>query len=344
MSHLVRLVDDLLDISRITQDKLELQTARVALADVLDPAIEACRPLVDEARHVLELRLPAETIWLEADAVRLTQVFGNLLHNAVKYTPAGGRIVVEVTRDGGSVRVFVRDSGVGLAPGTAPRIFDLFAQGAAPPDHVHGGLGIVLSLVRRLVEMHGGRVDASSDGPGRGSEFVVRLPVADAPATHAAGPREVARAADTPHLADAGGADVRAPRRRRVLVVDDNHDAAESLAMLLEIDGYVLRLAHDGLEALTTCEEFRPDAILLDLGLPRLGGVEVARRIRAAAWGRDVLLIALTGWGQDEDRRESQEAGFDHHLVKPADHATLLRLLNGTGCGTHGGHDAARPA
>ena len=354
VAHLVRLVDDLLDISRITQDKLELKTARVTLAQVLDPALEACRPLADAARHALEVDVPADAIWLEGDAVRLTQVFGNLLHNAVKYTPPGGRIVLEARRDGASVRVAVRDSGVGIAPETAPRIFDLFAQAAPAAEHVHGGLGIGLSLTRRIAEMHGGRVDVSSDGPGRGSEFVVRLPVAEAPATDG----DLAQERRTLPDGDCAAPDQRAASgarsasdapsaspARRVLVVDDNRDAAEALALLLEIGGHHTRLAHDGFEALAACETFRPDAVLLDLGLPRLGGIEAARRIRAADWGRDVLLIALTGWGQERDRRASLEAGFDHHLVKPADHEAVLRLLDGGGRGpAHGGHGAPRPA
>jgi signal transduction histidine kinase/ActR/RegA family two-component response regulator len=347
--HLVRLVDDLLDISRITRDKLELQTARVTLADVLEPALEACRPLAAAARHALSLQLPAETIWLQADTVRLTQVFSNLLHNAVKYTPPGGRITLSAARDGDVVRVAVRDSGIGIAPGMAPQLFELFAQAPAP-EHVHGGLGIGLSLVRRLVEMHGGRVDASSEGPGRGSEFVVCLPVAEAPAdvaaTRASGTTAAAVAtppADTiAHGGDGGPRD--ADGGRRILVVDDNRDAAESLAMLLELSGYATRVVHDGLAALTAAEEMRPDVILLDLGLPRLDGIEVARRLRASECGRNVLLIALTGWGQDDDRRKSSEAGFDHHLVKPVDHETLLALLEGAETRTPGGQESARTA
>ncbi len=360
VAHLVRLVDDLLDISRITQDKLELKSARVTLAQVLDPALESCRPLADAARHALEVDVPADAIRLEGDAVRLTQVFSNLLHNAVKYTPPGGRIVLEARRDGAALRVAVRDSGVGIAPETAPHIFDLFAQAAPAPDHVHGGLGIGLSLTRRIVEMHGGRVDVSSDGPGHGSEFVVRLPVAEASAADgdvaherralpdgdcaAPGQRAASDSAATSGVRAASAAPS-APAARRVLVVDDNRDAAEALALLLEIGGHQTRLAHDGFEALAACETFRPDAVLLDLGLPRLGGIEAARRIRAADWGRDVLLIALTGWGQEGDRRASLEAGFDHHLVKPADHEAVLRLLDGGGRGpAHGGHGAPRPA
>jgi PAS domain S-box-containing protein len=363
VSHLVRLVDDLLDISRITRDKLELQTARVTLAEVLEPALEACRPLADAAQHTLSLQLAPEPIWLEADPVRLTQVFSNLLHNAVKYTPPGGRITLTVTRDGEQARVAVQDSGIGIAPGMAPQLFELFAQAPAP-EHVHGGLGIGLSLVRRLVEMHGGRVEASSDGPGQGSEFVVWLPVAAAPVSvNDAAPvsHTVAAPAAAPHAdaiadhADDRGDDRRAhdapraaagatPARRRILVVDDNRDAAESLAMLLELGGDETRVVHDGLAALDAAEEMRPDVVLLDLGLPRLDGIEVARRLRATEACRHVLLIALTGWGQDDDRRKSSAAGFDHHLVKPVDHETLLALLDGADARRLGGQDRARTA
>jgi PAS domain S-box-containing protein len=312
MSHLERLVDDLLDVSRITRDKLELRAARVELASVIHQAVEACRPLADVRGQVLEVTLPGEPIYLHADAVRLAQVFSNLLSNACRYTDPGGQIWLTARRDGDWVEVRVRDTGLGIAAEMLPRVFDMFAQAHPASAHLQGGgLGIGLTLVRRLVEMHGGRVEAFSAGLQRGSEFVVRLPAFAAPAV-------------APPPAAASTA---APTRRRVLVVDDNLDAAESLAMLLELGGHETRMAHDGEEAIAAAAAFRPDVVLLDIGLPKLSGHEAARRIRAEPWGRSLLLVALTGWGQAPDRRKSDEAGFDHHLVKPVDAERLDALF-----------------
>jgi PAS domain S-box-containing protein len=314
LRNLERLVDDLLDISRITQDKLELRRQRVELAPLVQQAVEACRPLADAAGHRLSIDLPPEPIPLDADSVRLTQVFSNLLNNACKYTPPGGTIAIAALRDGNETIVTVKDSGIGIAPDVLPRIFDMFAQ-AAPGGHAaQSGLGIGLTLVRRLVEMHGGQIEGKSEGLGRGSEFVVRLPLAMS---------DVQPAANT-----VGGDHPELPKNgRRILVVDDNRDAARTLAMLLKLSGHETHLAYDGEEAVEASARLQPDIVLLDIGLPKLSGHEVARRIRRQPHGSTMMLVALTGWGQEEDRRKSSEAGFDHHLVKPVNVEALTRLL-----------------
>jgi PAS domain S-box-containing protein len=315
LAHLERLVDDLLDVARISNDRLALRRERIELAPVIEQAVEGCRPLVAAAGLELRVDVPSEPIALDADAIRLGQVFSNLLHNACKYTEAGGKLTLEVSRDGDAAVVCVRDTGRGIPPEMQSRIFDMFTQVEPSSDQTQSGLGIGLTLVRRLVELHGGSVGVRSAGAGRGSEFVVRLPLVRGPAVEAADAPPAARA----------GAVTAAPRR--VLVVDDNADAAESLATLLRLCGHETALVHDGEAAIEAAEKFRPDLVLLDLGLPNLNGHDVARRIREQPWGRDMVLVALTGWGQESDRRKSREVGFDHHLVKPVEFAVLTELL-----------------
>jgi PAS domain S-box-containing protein len=312
LAQLVHLVDDLLDLSRISRGKIELRTQRVELAGVVRHAVETCRPAVDQAGHELTVTLPPEPVYVDADTTRLSQVIANLLTNAAKYTDRGGRVDLTVRRDGGAAVVSVRDTGIGIPAHLLPRVFEMFTPVDRNLERGQGGLGIGLSIVKRLVEMHGGTVAAFSGGAGRGSEFVVRLPAA------------AAAGSDRP--ADGNGQAPRGPRRR-VLVVDDNRDAAESLAVMLDLMGNETRTAHDGLEALEAAPGFRPDVIVLDIGMPRLNGYDTARRIRQQPWGRGVVLVALTGWGQDDDRKKSREAGFDRHLTKPVDPAQLERVL-----------------
>ena len=314
LRQLARLVDDLLDVSRINSDKLELRLQRAALSAVVDSAVEASRPLLDRAGLRLSVTLPAEPIDLDADLTRLAQVFMNLLNNAAKFTDRGGSVALTAARELGEVVVTVKDSGIGIPADHLNRIFDMFSQVGSSLERSHGGLGIGLSLVRRLVELHGGRVEARSDGPGRGSEFIVRLPVMSAAVEFAAAPAEAATAA---------------AQGLRILVVDDNHDAAVSLSALLEMMGNETHVVHDGLAAVDAAAAWRPDIVLLDIGLPGLNGYEAARRIREHADGGRIVLCALTGWGQDTDRLKSRDAGFDHHLVKPVDMAALERLLAG---------------
>ena len=311
MMQMERLVDDLLDISRITNDKLELRKARVELTVIIQQVVETCRPLAERAAHTLTVTIPPEPIYLDGDAVRLAQLFGNLLNNACKYTDRGGRIELNVKRLGSDVIVSIKDSGVGIPLDMLDTIFDLFTQVDRSLERSQGGLGIGLTLVKRLVEMHGGKVQAFSEGSGRGSEFLVRLPTLTDSGT------------------EAFEAGVRQPSttERRILVVDDNRDAAGSLILLLELMGHEVRSAVDGLEAMEAVEKFGPDVVLLDIGLPKLNGYDVARLIREQPGGKRIMLIALTGWGQEEDRRKSAEAGFDVHLVKPIDLKTLTTLL-----------------
>jgi len=309
-----RLVDDLLDVSRITRGKIQLQKERVELAAVVNSAVEASRPLIDKGRHEFTVTMPSQPVHVEADLTRLSQVFLNLLNNAAKYTERGGRIGLTVEREGDQVLVRVKDTGIGIPTEMLPRIFDMFTQVDRSLERAEGGLGIGLTLVERLVERHGGTVEAHSEGPGKGSEFVVRLPIA----VEGEGPRRHAPNVDTE--------DPTAESGRRILVVDDNRDSADSLGMLLRTLGSEVRTAHDGLEAVATAAAFQPDVVLLDIGLPKLNGYEVARRIRDLR-GQGVVLIAVTGWGQAEDRRLSREAGFDHHLTKPINLGALRTLL-----------------
>jgi PAS domain S-box-containing protein len=310
--NMARLLDDLLDVSRISRNKLVLRRQQVELAGVLQQAIETSRPLIDMGGHELSVRLPPEPVLLDADPLRLAQVFSNLLTNAAKYTPGGGHIALAAQSADGMVTVSVRDDGIGIAADMLPRLFEIFSQAEPALERSQGGLGIGLSLVRGLVELHGGRIAASSAGAGRGSEFVVTLPV-------------LARA-----VPGAGG-QPRSPAQRAarcsILVADDNRDGADSLSVALEGLGHEVYTAYDGEQALALAGQRRPAVMLLDLGMPRKNGLELCRDIRRQPWGRDVLMIALTGWGQDEDRRRAKEAGFDRHLVKPVDLDALSELL-----------------
>jgi len=314
MAQMVRLVDDLLDLNRITHDRLELRRSDVELATVIEQAVEVARPLIDAAGQKLTIILPEEAIYLNADHARLAQVFGNLLNNSCKYTRPNGAISLSARRNGNDeVWVSVRDNGAGIPPDKIESIFDMFMQVDRSSDRSQSGLGIGLTLVKRLVEMHGGSIEARSAGEEHGSEFVVHLPIIDKP-----------RSASAP-VSDGAS---KSPSQRRILVVDDNRDSADSLAMLLEITGNQTYLAHDGVEALESIEKYRPEVVLLDIGLPKLDGHEVCRRVREQPWGKDIRIIALTGWGQEDDRRRSEEAGFNGHLVKPVDYDKLLALLD----------------
>jgi len=313
---MTRLVDDLLDVSRITRGKLELRRQQVELASVVGSAIEASRPLIEKWGHQLEVTIPPEPICLDADPARLAQVFSNILTNAAKYTDHGGHIRIAVEPQADHVVIRVQDNGIGISKEALPRIFDMFTQLPNSLERSEGGLGVGLTLVRRLVELHGGAVEARSDGPGKGSEFIVRL--------------QRAIGSHRPH-GRAGASEHLLSPPRRILVVDDNLDAADSLGMLLTMMGNEIQTAHDGLEAVKLAAEFHPDIVLMDLGLPKLSGFEAARRIRAQEGGRATLLVALTGWGQEGDRRRSQDSGFDHHLTKPVEFESLQRLLAGDG-------------
>jgi CheY-like chemotaxis protein len=282
------------------------------LSEVLRQAIETSRPVIDDARHVLAVDAPREALVVDADPTRLTQVFANLLNNAAKFTLRGGRIDVRVEREGDRAVVRVRDTGVGIDPAMLSSVFEMFVQGDVSAERERSGLGIGLSLVSGLVAMHGGTVEAHSEGRGKGSEFVVRLPLAGAPPVRDAVVGEV--------VPSAAG--------RRILVVDDNRDAAASLAIMLRAAGEDARSAYDAVEALAIGAAFRPEAVILDLGMPRVSGLEGARRIRHEAWGKHVKLIALTGWGQEADRRRTEAAGFIAHLVKPADPGEIARVLS----------------
>ena len=312
VSHMVRLVDDLMELSRITRGKIELRMETVAMAPIVAAAVEASRPLIESARHTFAVDVPDEPVVVRADSVRLAQVISNLLNNAVKYTDEGGRITLTVRQEAGEAILSVKDTGIGIAPGALHRVFDMFVQADGSDHRAHSGLGIGLTLVRSIVEMHGGKVEAQSAGPGKGSEFVVHLPLS----TMVPVPAEP---------------DVLPMRRyrgmTRVLVVDDNRDAADSLGALIGMMGADVRVAYDGRTALEIFESFRPVAVFLDLGMPDIDGYEVAHQIRSRPDTRDTVLIALTGWGQERDRRRSAEAGFDRHLAKPADFETLQSVL-----------------
>jgi PAS domain S-box-containing protein len=312
VNHLVRLVDDLMEVARVTRGRIELRKEAVDLGAVLRSAVDTSRPVIEAAHHELTIEVPAEPIILVADPVRLAQVVANLLNNAAKYTEEGGRISLAAHRDDGHAVIVVRDSGIGIPSDVLPRVFDLFAQGDGTYHRAQGGLGIGLTLVRTLVELHGGTVVAKSEGLGRGSEFTVRLPLGAAVASQ----REPGEARGDGSFA-----------AHRILVVDDSRDAADSLATLLQGRGAEVRTARDGPTALDEIVRYRPSVVLLDIGMPDMDGHEVARRARQSPESRDVTLIALSGWGQDEDRRRSREAGIDYHLVKPVDLEELGQLL-----------------
>jgi PAS domain S-box-containing protein len=312
ISQLVRLVDDLLDISRITRGKIELRQERVELASAVNHAIETTRPLLQSLGHRLAVTLPPQPVYLHGDLVRLTQIISNLLSNACKFTGKGGQIWLTVGCEGKQAVIRVRDTGIGIAADQLFHIFELFTQVDTSLERTQSGLGIGLTLVKNLTEMHGGRVEVHSDGYGRGSEFVVRLPLSV----------EIPKSSSEPAPAK--------PEMKtgcRILVVDDNQDAATSLATWLKLIGNEIQIAYDGLAALEAATAFKPDIILLDIGLPKMNGYDVARRVRQQPWGEEMVLVALTGWGQDKDREKSREAGFNHHMVKPVDHAALTRLL-----------------
>ncbi|HEY2560052.1 MAG TPA: ATP-binding protein [Caldimonas sp.] len=313
LHQLVHLVDDLLDVSRISQGKVELRRERIELAAVLRNAVETSRPLIDGGRHDLVIEPgPVAGIAVDGDMTRLTQVVANLLNNAAKYTPPGGRITLATQLEGGDAVVRVGDTGIGIAADQLPRVFEMFAQLDRSSARAQGGLGIGLALVKRLVEMHGGSVSVASAGPGLGSRFEVRLPAVGRVA--AAGRRAAA-------ASDAAGEGV------HVLVADDNRDSADSMALMLGLLGFQTTVVYDGDDALQAAATLRPRVAILDLGMPRLSGTEVAQQLRSSDWAGDMVLIALSGWGRDDDRRRTAEAGFDHHLVKPLDLHELARLL-----------------
>jgi signal transduction histidine kinase/ActR/RegA family two-component response regulator len=312
VGQIVRLVDDLLDMSRITRGKLELRKEHTELAPIVNQAVETVRALYKNTHRELTVTLPSEPVYLDADPARLVQVISNLLNNAFKFTDKTGRVGLTVETEGTHVAIRVRDDGIGIAAKQFPRLFEMFTQVDTLLERSRDGLGIGLTLVKTLTEMHGGTVEVHSDGLGRGSEFTVRLPSSE----------ELLKPSSPPMVTEPvpmGG--------RRVLVVDDNEDHTESLAMLLELEGYETLQAHDGVEAIDAAEGCRPDAVLLDVGLPKMNGYEVCRHIREQPWGKHVVLVALTGWGQEEDRRRSEEAGFDTHMVKPPDQETLIKTL-----------------
>jgi signal transduction histidine kinase/CheY-like chemotaxis protein len=316
VQQLIRLADDLLDISRIAQGKVELRKEPVDLATVLAQATQTSAPHLKARHHRFEFVAPTEPLWLEADPARLVQVLVNLLNNAAKYTEPGGQVWLTAEREGNEAVMRVRDTGMGIPPEMLPHVFELFTQGEWSADHAQGGMGIGLALVRRLVELHGGTITAASKGLGRGSEFVVRLP---APSVNRDGPIRDGDERCSPSFSK--------PPRRRILVVDDNVDAAQTLSMLLILQGHETRLAHDGPSALQAAEDYQPEVVLLDIGLPRMDGYQVARCLRERPEMANVLLVALTGYGQDEDRQRSHEAGFNAHLVKPLDLDALRILL-----------------
>jgi PAS domain S-box-containing protein len=318
VQHLTRLVDDLLDVSRIMRGKIELRKSRVDVATIAARAIETARPVIDAAGHELIVALPEAPLAIEADEVRMSQVIFNLLSNAAKYTEPGGRIELAVTGDNREVTFHIRDNGIGIAPDVLPRLFEIFVQVAPTAPRSQGGLGIGLTLVKNLVEMHGGTIDAYSAGLGQGSEFVVRLPALQPAAP--ASPADVGSSDARPSSSPDGS--------RRILVVDDNIDAATSLAMLLKLLGHETRVVHSGPDALAAVEADPPEVVLLDIGMPLMDGFEVARRLRAGPHADRLLLVAITGWGQAADRQRTKEAGFDHHLTKPVEFAMLQAVLN----------------
>jgi signal transduction histidine kinase/DNA-binding response OmpR family regulator len=319
LGQMVRLIDDLLDVSRISRGKLELRKDRIELASVIRSAVDTSRPLIDAAGHELTLSVTAEPIYLDADPVRLAQVFSNLLNNAAKYMESGGHIWLTTALGDKEVVVTVRDTGIGIPADALPAIFDMFTQVDRSLEKSQGGLGIGLTLVKQLVELHGGKVEARSEGEGKGAEFIMHLPVVSL------GPAPQPKADDEQQA--------RAPACR-ILVADDNRDAAESMGMMLRLMGNEVRTVQDGVQAVEEAAEFRPDVILLDIGMPRLNGYDAARRIRGERWGKDIVLVALTGWGQEEDKHHASEAGFDHHFTKPVNPADLERLVAGLHAGT----------
>ncbi|MGH8613438.1 MAG: response regulator [Gammaproteobacteria bacterium] len=311
VGQLTRLVDDLLDVSRLARGQISLKKEPVELRMIVERALETSRPMIEADRHHLSVALPSEPVCLEGDLTRLAQALGNLLNNAAKYTQEGGRIELTAEQAEDQVVLRVRDTGVGIPAETLPYVFDLFTQGDRALDRTQGGLGIGLALVKKLVELHGGQVEASSPGPGQGSEFTLRLPTHRGPPALVAAPKEPAAPA----------------ARLRILVVDDNADSAESMAMLLDLQGHETRSALDGPAALEAAQVFRPELILLDIGLPGMDGYEVARRLRTQPHMDKTVLVAMTGYGHQRDHLQAKAAGFNHHLVKPVDPGALQRVL-----------------
>jgi signal transduction histidine kinase len=321
LGHLVRLIDDLLDVSRVSQGKIELRKEKIQASDVIHSAVETSQPLIDAARHSLTIDMPQEPVWINADLTRLAQVVGNLLNNATKYTPEGGRIDLSLRAAGSEAVIAVSDNGLGIPQDMQSKVFQLFAQVEHHSDRARGGLGIGLALVRQLVAMHDGTVSAESAGAGKGSIFTVRMPVADISAD---------TAQSEPQSQDQAQEKVAAPvlaQPLKVLVVDDTFEVAQMVGWMLEEMGHEYHLVHDGRQALQAAREFEPDAILLDIGLPVMDGYAVCRAFRQDDQFKDALIIAQTGWGQDRDKALAGEAGFDHHLVKPVAYEDLERLL-----------------
>jgi CheY-like chemotaxis protein len=323
VTHLTRLVDDLLDVSRITRGKINLSKEVIEVSTLVARTVETVQPLFEEYGHTLTVDVPAGVLAVLGDPTRLTQALGNVLGNAAKYTDRGGRIGISATQRDAEVEIRIRDNGIGIAPELLPVIFNLFTQLDRTSGRPQSGLGIGLALVKRLVEMHGGSVTAHSDGLGRGSEFTIRLPL------FIREPDRAGLSLQTFSELEQSMTNLEGTPRtqRRILVADDNNDALESLATLLQLSGHEVYTAANGAVALESAEQHRPEVALLDIGMPKLDGYEVARRIRAQPWGQRITLVALTGWGQDSDRRRSQEAGFDSHLVKPLDLDKLTELL-----------------
>jgi signal transduction histidine kinase len=309
--HMVRLIDDLLDISRITRGKMRLQKSDVDLALIVQDAVDTVRPFIHESQQTLTLTLPQTPVYLRADAVRLAQVLSNLLDNAAKYTNRGGRISLTAERNDKDVTISVKDTGLGIPREMLGSIFEMFTQVDRSPEQSRSGLGIGLALAKQLIEMHGGNIEAKSAGLHQGSEFILRLPLQ----------------VDVPMSASKPRKEGKGICLRRILVVDDNRDAADALATLLRLQRNEARVAYDGIQGLAEVEVFKPHVVLLDLRMPGMGGLEMARRLRGLPAGNDIVLVAVTGYGQEEDKRDTKDAGFDHHLIKPVDPAALQKLL-----------------
>jgi PAS domain S-box-containing protein len=314
IGHMVRLVDDLMEVSRITRGKVSLHALRIDLRTVVNTALETSRPLIEAARHELSVSLPSKPLYVDGDLTRLAQVVSNLLNNAAKYTLSGGQIGITVNKSGGQAVLRVEDNGLGISSEMLPRIFELFTQVDHSLERSQGGLGIGLALVKKLIEMHHGSVDGHSEGLGKGAAFTVRLPLS---------PEE------KPSMPEQGiSAKLPKSDKRRVLVVDDNIDAATSLASVLQLSGHEVHSVHDGVSAIAAAEEFRPNIILMDIGMPGLNGYDACRRIRSEPWGDCMILVALSGWGQEDDRLRATEVGFNLHLTKPIDSTALKDVLN----------------
>jgi CheY-like chemotaxis protein/two-component sensor histidine kinase len=314
VGQMARLLDDLLDVNRITHGKLELRRQRVVLAQVVETAVETCRPQIKSSGHELIVDLGPQPLYLDADPIRLAQIISNFLTNAVKYSNRGTRIWITAQNLLDEVSISVRDEGIGISADMLPRVFDIFAQADAAADSAQGGMGIGLALVQALTELHGGTVQARSAGAGTGSEFILRLPKVSASTAERVDDRR-------------GAATARDIPGSTFLVADDLADSADSLALLLRQLGHKVHTAYDGEQAFAAADKFRPRVALLDIGMPKMNGYDLARKIRAQPWGKDMLLIALSGWGQQEDRRRSKEAGFTHHLVKPLDFGDLAAVM-----------------